>query len=471
MSRPFRPLDDRVLDCLREALGSDGVISDEERLEPYCRDETEGLRFLPEAAALPSSPEQVAAVLRLAGEHGVPVTPRGGGTGLSGGALAVQGGIVLSLERLDRIREIDPRDMVAEVEAGVVIGRLHRELEARGLFYPPDPSSVDSCQLGGNLAEDAAGPRSLRYGTTRQWVLGLEVVLSDGSILRTGGRNRKDAAGFSLTQLLVGSEGTLAVITAAILRLVAFPRATLSLLLPFPTLEGAAAAVEEICRTSETLAACELVERGAIEAVARVMPVPPTLLEQKAVLLLELHGRHQDELLEAAGEIATAAEALGAAETQVAQDAADQRRLWALRRAVGEAVMTGPAYREADAVVPRSRLADLVLAARRVAAAHGLEVLCFGHAGDGNLHIDLLQGALAEELWRPARVAAQEELVDEVLALGGSITGEHGVGWTLRHAFGRTCPPENLALMRGMKSVFDPRGILNPGKIFLEEAR
>jgi glycolate oxidase len=469
MTPRFVRLDDGVLGRLREELGEGGLITAGDPLDRYSRDETEGLSFPPAAVALPSTAEQVARVLRLTHEAGVPVTPRGGGTGLSGGALAVHGGLVLSLERLDRIRAIDSHDMVVEAEAGVATGELHEAVEAQGLFYPPDPSSLASCHLGGNLAEDAAGPRSLRYGTTRQWVLGLEAVLPDGRPLRTGGRNRKDAAGYNLTQLLVGSEGTLAVITAAVLRLLPLPGATMSLLMPFGELESAAGAVEELCRTGDSLAACELVERRGIHAVAGIAPVPSALLEQEAVLFLELHGSHDEELLEAAARLAEVAERWGGAEVQAAQDAAEQRRLWAIRRQVGEALMAGSAYREADAVVPRSQLANLVRAARRVAAAHGLEVVCFGHAGDGNLHIDLLQGALPEERWRVAREAAQEELLDEVLSLGGSITGEHGVGWTLRGAFARTCPPEKLSLMRGVKELFDPRGLLNPGKIFTQE--
>jgi glycolate oxidase len=398
----------------------------------------------------------------------VAVTPRAGGSGLSGGALAVERGILLSVERLDRIRSIDAADMVAEVESGVRTVALHDALEPLGLLYAPDPSSRDMSRIGGNLAEDAAGPRSLSYGTTRHHVLGLEVALADGSLLRTGGRNRKDAAGYSLTQLLVGSEGTLGVITAATLKLSPSPRASLSLMLPFRELETAAAAVEAVCRAHRAVVACELVERHAVAAVARLMPVPPWLLEQEALLLLELHGDDGEQLLEIAAEIGEAVEGLGGGEVQVAQEAAEQRRLWSIRRRVGEAVMQRGAYRESDAVVPRSRLADLVRAARRAAARHGLTAVCFGHAGDGNLHIDLLRGELPDGRWEAARDAAEEELLAQVLALGGSITGEHGIGWTLREELPRALSRGHLDLLRAIKRAFDPAGILNPGKIFVD---
>jgi FAD/FMN-containing dehydrogenase len=251
---------------------------DDDTREAHARDETEDLRFLPAAVALPTSTEEVQTILRFAHAHRIPVTPRGGGTGLSGGALPVEGGIVLSLARMNRIREIDRRNLVAVAEAGVVTADLQRAVEAVGLFYPPDPSSRESCQLGGNIAEDAAGPRSARYGTTRRWVLGLEAVLADGSRLSAGGKNRKDATGYNLVQLLVGSEGTLAVVTAATLRLVAKPAATLTMILPFDELEAAASAVERIFSAGFDPAACEIAERAALEAVARVWcgrPAPP----------------------------------------------------------------------------------------------------------------------------------------------------------------------------------------------------
>ncbi len=465
--QPLQPLTPALVAALRSSVGDDVVATDEASLDRAGRDETENLCFRPQALCLPATVEQVASLMRFAAEHRIAVTPRGAGTGLSGGALPVAGGIALSLERLRRIRSISALDLLAEVEAGVVTGDLQRAVEAQGLFYPPDPASRDTCLLGGNLAEDSAGPRSLKYGTTRAWVLGLEAVLADGTVIHTGGRCRKNAAGYNLTQLLVGSEGTLAVITAAWLRLTAKPKATLVLLLPFAALDAAAQAVAEVLAAGFDPAACELVERGALAAVAALEPLPASLEDREALLLLELHGDEPDELLERAAGIAELAERLGSGEAAVAQDAADQRRLWAVRRRVGEAVKHASVYKEADTVVPPSQLAAAVRAAREVATRHGLRAVCYGHAGDGNLHVNLLRGDLPAELWESRRDAAEEALFAAIVALGGTITGEHGVGWTQRRYLPLAVDPPSLALMRQLKAAFDPHGILNPGKIFL----
>jgi glycolate oxidase len=373
---------------------------------------------------------------------------------------------VLSLERLDRIRVVDPRDLVAEAEAGVVTATLQRRVEELGLFYPPDPASRESCTLGGNIAEDSAGPRSAKYGTTRRWVLGLEAVLATGERITTGSRCRKDASGYDLTQLLVGSEGTLAVVTAATLRLVARPAATLTAILPFPRLEIAATAVERIFAAGIDPAACELMEAAALDAVARVEPLPSELAGKAGLLLVELDGDDPDALLARAARLEALARELGGGEALVADDAAGQRRLWQVRRRVGEAVKHLSTYKEADTVVPRSRLVELIGAARAAAARQGLVAVIYGHAGDGNLHVNLLRGDLTESEWVRRRDAAEEELFRSVVALGGRITGEHGVGWTQRRYLPLVFGDRELELLRALKRAFDPRGILNPGKIF-----
>lgn len=447
-------------------LGEHGFTDDPAALEKYGRDETEDLLFPPTAVALPENAQQVAALLRVASAARLPVTPRGAGTGLSGGALPVAGGIALSLERLNRVRSIDTRNLTAEAEAGVILADLQARVEEHGLFYPPDPASRESCLLGGNLAEDSAGPRSCKYGTTRKWVLGLEAVLADGSLLRTGGANRKDAAGYNLTQLLIGSEGTLAVITAATLRLIALPRARLVLLLPFAALDAAAAAVAALFRAGFEPAACEILERAAIEAVGTVLALPASLVGQDALLLLELDGDDAEELLGRAAGIAEVAAELGGGEPLVATDAAEQRRLWQIRRKVGEAVKHLSSYKEADTVVPRAALAEMVRAARSTAERHGLRAICYGHAGDGNLHVNLLRGGLASDEWIARRDGAEADLFQAVAALGGKITGEHGVGLTQRRYLPLSVDPAGLEIMRRIKTAFDPLGILNPGKIF-----
>ena len=476
-SREFTALTPPLLEELRRAIGDSAagdsvgrdcvVYSKAEDLAVYGSDATESYAFPPQAAVLPTTTRQVSAVLEFASRHGVAVTPRGAGTGLSGGALPVYGGISLSLERMMQIRSIDPRNLTVEAEAGVITGNLQRAVEEQGLFYPPDPASRDSCCLGGNIAEDSAGPRSCKYGSTRKWVLGLEAVLANGSIVQTGGANRKDVAGYNLTQLLVGSEGTLGVVTAATLRLISKPRHTLTVALPFPRLELGAAAVEGIFKEGFDPAACELLEERALALVEKIMPVPEALRGQAALLVLELDGQDPERLLEEAAALGTWAEGQGAGEVLVAEDSRQQHRLWQVRRKIGEALAANSVFKAADTVVPRARLEEVVEAARKVAAEHGLEAVSFGHAGDGNLHINLLQGDLDDCQWQERRDAAEADLFAAVTELGGSITGEHGVGWTGRHHLARAMDPALLELCRGIKNQFDPGGILNPGKIFL----
>jgi len=454
------------LAALRDAVGAEFVFAEPERLERFAHDETEDLRFPPDLAVLPATVEEVQAVMRIAHAARLPVVPRGAGTGLSGGALAVCGGIVLSVERLNRIRALDRRDLVAEAEAGVPTAEIQSAAEDVGLFYPPDPASRETCLLGGNLAEDSAGPHSCKYGSTRKWVLGLEAVLADGTRLDTGSRCRKDATGFELTQLLVGSEGTLAVLTAATLRLTAQPRATLTAILPFPALATAAAAVERLFAAGLDPAACELLERAALEAVGRVERLPPPLVGAEAMLLIELDGDDSEALLARAARLEELAATLDAGELLVADDVAGQRRLWQVRRKVGEAVKGLSSYKEVDTVVPRSRLAELVDAARQEAQREGLTAIVYGHAGDGNLHVNLLRGTLEETAWQTRRDAAEERLLARVLALGGRLTGEHGVGWVQRRYLPQAFAPAGLDLLKGIKRLFDPLGILNPGKVF-----
>ena len=453
---------------LRERLGAEGVSTSEQDLDAYGRDETEDLHFPPDVVLRPRNTTEVSTILEFAHHERIPVTARGAGTGLSGGALPVCGGLVLSLERLDKIRELNPRDMVAVVDSGVVTGHLISAAAEQGLLYGPNPSSLDSCSIGGNIAENAAGPLSLKYGTTKEQVLGLEVVLCDGTVVTTGGKNRKDVAGYDLTRLLVGSEGTLGIVTAATLRLVPAPGYRTSVLASFDDLERAATAVEILCREVPAIAACEIVDGPAIRAVAAVTELPGSLEGAQAVLLLEIHAENSEATLAAAERVQEKIQPLTALDLQVALDRKDEERLWKVRRGIGHAVKARSIYKEVDTVVPRSQLASLVRAAQEVATAHGIEAICYGHAGDGNLHVNLLRGDLSADRWGQSRDSAERELFARARALGGSITGEHGVGWTQREAFARHESAVLLDRMRAIKRLFDPRGILNPGKIFLE---
>ena len=464
----FAPLSSDTLNRLRHLLGDSAVLTDPVALSAYGVDETEDIDFRPEAVALPDSTDQVAALLQLAAHFEFPVTPRGGGTGLSGGALPVFGGLSISLERMNRIRFLDATNLMIEVEAGLITGDLKRAVEEQGLFYPPDPASHDSCQIGGNIAEDAAGPRSCKYGTTRHWVLGLEAVLVDGTVIRTGGDTRKNAAGYNLTQLLVGSEGTLAVVTAALLKLINLPRYRLTLAAPFSSLQGAAEAVSRLFVAGIDPASCELMEARALELVSTLAPIPDQLNNSAALLLVELDGDDEEALLERAARASKTFDELEEVEVIVAQEAGDQRRLWEIREKIAIAVREYSVYKEADTVVPRSELAKLVEKARQVAEDRHLEAVCYGHAGDGNLHINFLRGDLDEATWIQNRDAAEGELFEWVTSVGGSVSGEHGIGWSQRRYLPLVAEPAAIDVMRGLKAAFDPRGILNPGKIFLD---
>jgi glycolate oxidase len=416
----------------------------------------------PEALVLARDVADVQAVLRFSRARRVPVVPRGAGTGKAGGALAAQGGIVLSLERLDRIVEIHAADGVAVVEPGVVLGTLQAAVEAQGLFYPPDPNSQEWCTLGGNLAHNAGGPRALKYGVTRDWVLGCDAVLPDGELVRCGHRSWKGVAGYDLAQLLVGSEGTLAVIVRATLKLIPLPRRVETMLAFFRDEAAAARGVQAIFAAGILPRACELFDGPTMRAVS---PRSPFKFPEGVggALLVELDGNSDavaDELAQAGERCAEA----GAIDVLAAQDAAQRRRLWETRRMVSTVLKESfPHKISEDVCVPRGRLVEMIERVRAIGEVHGIATCCYGHAGDGNLHVNLLFGSADE---RSRGEAAVGEVLDAALALGGTITGEHGVGLAKRAYLPREQSPGLLALQRRLKAAFDPDGMLNPGKIF-----
>jgi glycolate oxidase len=451
-----------VLSRLRDAVGAAHVLTS--GIEKYAHDETEDFEFPPDAVVRPGSAAEVSAILRIASERRIPVTPQAARTSLSGGALCVHGGIALSIERMARIKDIDEGNLFCVVEPGVITQTLQEEVERRGLFYGPDPASRGSCTIGGNIAHNAGGPRALKYGVTKDWVTGLEAVIPSGEILRTGGKLMKNVAGYNLTQLLVGSEGTLAVVTEATLKLLPKPAFARTLLAPFGDVVSAARAVTEIFKARIVPCACEYMERAAVEAAERRKGVKLPV-SGEAVLLIEVDGNDEPLLDRDVERIAEICMAAGAPDVYPADDAEKRRFVWDLRRSIGEAVKAMSAYKEEDTVVPRMRLPDLVQAVREITKKHGLTAVSYGHVGDGNLHVNILRGTLGEEAWRRGIEPAVRELFERTVAMGGQITGEHGVGYVQKNYLGIAYPPHYIDLLRQVKKVFDPLGILNPGKI------
>jgi glycolate oxidase len=461
----YNPLTQEITAHLTSILGPEAVLTDEESRRIYASDETEDYVFPPEVVLKPGTTEEVSKVLRLASHHRIPVTPRGGGTGLSGGALPIHGGICLSLEKLNRIREINRKDFYAVAEAGVITQHLQEEVEKYGLFYPPDPASRGTSQLGGNLAECAGGPRAVKHGVTKDYVLGFEAVLPDGEIIRTGAPVLKNVAGYNLTQLIIGSEGTLAIVTSLVLRLVSLPRFRKVLLAAFSTLEEATTAVAEIFQRGGSPSALEFMEREAVrvaeERLGRTFPNG----QAGAQLFLEVDGNHEEGVQEEMQTIASVLEDHHAIGLLVAEEKQKMEDVWNLRRGIGEAVKSISSYKEEDTVVPRSRLPELVKGVKQICQRYRLTSICYGHAGDGNVHVNILKEDMEETAWHEASDRAVREIFQLTVSLGGSISGEHGIGYSQKPYLGIALSDVEMRLMRGIKQVFDPHNILNPGKI------
>ena len=420
----------------------------------------------PDAVVVPANTQEVAAVVRLCAKHRVPMVPRGAGTGYTGGAVPTQGGIVISLERMNRILEIDEANLVAVVEPHVVTGDLQAAVEKVGLFYPPDPASLKESVIAGNVAECAGGPRAFKYGTTKPYVLGLEVVLPTGEVLRTGGKVVKNVVGYDLTHLIVGSEGTLAIITQIILRLVPRPPVQATLRATFRDVESAVRAVINVIRARVVPAAVELIDGDSLEAVAQYLKVRSLAPEgTAAMLLLEVDGT-PSAVAEEAARVETACAEAGATEVLRARDEAERQELWRVRRELSRSLkMISPLKYNHDVVVPKGRIPELLALVRRIGEEFRLRIPCFGHAGDGNIHVNIMVNPDdAEEI--ACAHAAERVLFEGVVALEGSISGEHGIGFAKAPFLGLELTPDTIALMKRVKQAFDPQGILNPGKIF-----
>jgi glycolate oxidase len=462
---------DRALEYIelfKKIVGDDFVLADEESLDHYAHDETENLHFLPGVVIKPRTAGEISAIMVICNQHRIPVTPRGAGTGLSGGALPHLGGVLLSTERMNTILEIDERNLQVTTEPGVITEVLQDAVKEKGLFYPPDPSSRGSCFIGGNIAENSGGPKAVKYGVVKDYVLNLEIVLPTGEIMWTGANVLKNSTGYNLTQLIVGSEGTLAIVTKIVLKLLPFPKHDLLMLVPFNSLEKAGEAVSAIFRAGFTPSALELVEINALKIVSRFVDsaVVPVTDEMEAHLIIEVDGNHLDTLMSEMEAIAGLLADYDCGDAFFADDAQQKAELWKLRRRVAEAVKIAGYSIEEDTVVPRAQLPALIRGVKALGKEYDFEVVCYGHAGDGNLHIRIKKPGSMYSLDNPDVIPALSALFVLVRSLGGTISGEHGIGLVQKTYMPIVFDEAGMNLMRGIKKVFDPNRILNIGKIF-----
>ncbi len=454
-----------------DLLGLEAVSGAPDALEQFSHDETEDLRFLPEVVLSPCRADEVARILGYCTEHRIALTPVGARTGLSGGALSVYGGVALNTGRLNKILNIDTNNLQVVTQPGVIVQELQDAVARENMYYAPDPASRGSCFIGGNLAENSGGPRAVKYGVTKDWVLNLEVALPTGRLIKTGANTLKNSTGYNLTQLFVGSEGTLGVITEATLKLIPLPRRNLLMLVPFNSARDACAAVSAIFRAGVTPSALEFMERSAIELAMEFTGKAPVRLaaETEAHLLIEVDGNHEAAMMAECETILSVVESHGAGEVLFADDQSRKDALWFLRRRVGEAVKAHSVYKEEDTVVPRYRLPELLEAVKRIGAAYGFSSVCYGHAGDGNLHVNILKGNLSDQQWEEELPKAIRELFTAVVELGGTLSGEHGIGLVQKNFMDIAFSEVALDHLWSIKKTFDPQLIMNPGKVFPDQ--
>jgi glycolate oxidase len=449
---------------IERIVGKPNCLNKKEDLLCYAYDTTPDI-FYPDAVVFPQTPQDVSVVLKLANQYDFAVTPRGSGSGMTGGALPVNGGVVMAMTRFNKIIDIDSDNLVAVAEPGVVTGDFQKAVEAKGLFYPPDPSSADFSTLGGNAAECAGGPKAVKYGVTRDYVRGLEVVLATGEIITTGVQTAKGVVGYDLTRLMVGSEGTLGIITRLTLRLLPLPGSVRTMTVIYDKIEAAAETVSEIIRRGIIPRAIEYMDNASIRCAEDYMNAGlPT--DAEAILIIEVDGT-ENEVSHAVNRVMSVCEKSGARQIKTAENRQDAEILWKARKSVSPALFKyGPDKINEDIVVPRSRIPDMVKKIKALSRETGLTMVSFGHAGDGNIHFNIMLDKKETVQLKKANQAV-DELFDYTLALGGTISGEHGVGITKSAFMTKEISADALALMRRVKSAFDPAGILNPGKMLV----
>ena len=457
-----------LINSFKKITGDNYVLSDEETLHHYSHDETENLHFLPDIVIKPRTVNEISAIMKICNTHKIPVTPRGAGTGLSGGALPHLGGVVLSTERMNSILKIDERNLQVTTEPGVITEVLQQAVKEKGLFYPPDPASSGSCFIGGNISENSGGPKAVKYGVVRDYVLNLEVVLPTGEIIWTGANVLKNSTGYNLTQLIVGSEGTLGIVTKIVLRLIPHPKYDLLMLVPFKKLEQAGEAVSAIFRAGFIPSAMELVEKNGLKIVSAFVDssAVPVSDDTEAHLIIEVDGNNMDVLMKEMEAISEMLIQYDIGEIYFADDARQKAELWKLRRKVAEAVKIAGYTIEEDTVVPRAELPSLIYGVKELGRLYNFDVVCYGHAGDGNLHIRIKKEGTPNSYGDAEMTKCLRALFELVKKLGGTISGEHGIGLIQKEYMDIIFTEKQLDIMRKIKITFDPNNILNAGKIF-----
>jgi len=467
----YNPITQVIVEKLKKICGENAVLTDIEKLEPYSHDETPAEQFshLPEVVVMPVKTGQVSQIMKLANEHQIPVTPRGAGSGLSGGAIPVCGGIVVSLEKMNKILEIDAENMMVTLEPGVITNEVNEKIEEMGLFFAGYPMSVETCFIGGNIAENAGGGRAVKYGVTDRYIMGIEMVLPDGEVISLGGKRVKDVTGYNLKQLFIGSEGTLGIITKVIIKLLPLPSAKVDLLVLFKDIKQAISLVPKIMTETRIIpTSIEFMDQLSVQSSCEYLNEHLPYQDAGAMLLIEVDGNSEKEVereAEMIGELCLKHHAL---EVYVADNYTTQERVWAVRRNIAEAFkIVSPQQSLEDIVVPISQIAEVVEEIQAIAKKYAIQIPCYGHAGDGNLHATLVKNPKhSYQKWLEIEHSVLMDLYQLVKVKGGTISGEHGIGSKRKDYLSMVCSETEIKVMKKIKEAIDPNGIMNPGKIF-----